>query len=104
YRSAVTLTHRQTRETRQFPIAPRMLTDSLFALRSAALAGLGACIASSWLVTDDIAEGRLVQLAPDWAATPLPVYIVYPHARFYPSRLLRFVARMRDSVPPAIAG
>ena len=64
-----------------------MSTDSLYALRSAALMGLGVCVASSWLVADDLAQGRLVQLAPSWQADPLPVHLVYPHARFYPARL-----------------
>ena len=60
--------------------------------------GAGVCIASSWLVHDDIAQGRLVQLVPDWRAAPLPVYLVYPYARFYPARLRRFVEVMRSAM------
>jgi DNA-binding transcriptional LysR family regulator len=76
-----------------------MSTDSLFAMRSAAVSGLGACIVSAWLVSDDIAQGRLLHLAPHWRAAPLPLYLVYPHARFYPARLRRFVEVMRDAIP-----
>lgn len=43
-----------------------------------------------------------MHLAPDWQASPLPVYLTYPHAQFYPSRLVRFVAMMRDAVPPLV--
>jgi DNA-binding transcriptional LysR family regulator len=75
--------------------AGRLLTGNDHAL------GLGACVASGWLVAQDVAEGRLVTLAPAWRAAPLPVYIAYPQARFYPSRLLRFVAAMRAAVPSA---
>jgi DNA-binding transcriptional LysR family regulator len=99
YRSEVLLTHEATGEVRRIAIRPRVTTDSLFALRSAAVLGLGACIGSSWLLADDLARGRLVHLAPQWRAMPLPVYLTYPHARFYPSRLLRFVAMMREVVP-----
>ncbi|MCG2592146.1 LysR family transcriptional regulator [Ramlibacter sp. XY19] len=99
YRTELALTHVRTRESRKLALRPRVSTDSLYALRAAALRGLGACAASAWLVADDIARGDLVQLAPDWQPAPLPTWITYPHAPHYPSRLLRFVAAMRDAVP-----
>jgi DNA-binding transcriptional LysR family regulator len=74
-----------------FDIRPRLRTDSLYALRSAALAGLGAAIVSAWLVADELRAGRLLHLAPQWAASPLPVHLVYPYARFQPARLKRFL-------------
>jgi len=79
-----------------------MSTDSLYALRSAALEGLGACVASAWLLTDDLAAGRLVRLLPEWEASALPVYLVYPYARFYPAKLRRFIETMRDMMPAAV--
>jgi len=103
YVNEVALTHARTGETRRLRIRPRFGTDSLYALRSAALEGLGACLGSSWLLTQDLAQGRLVHLAPRWQAAPLPVYLTYPQARFYPSRLLRFVAKMREAVPGLLA-
>lgn len=72
-------------------IQPRLRTDSLYALRSAARAGLGAAVVSAWLVADDLRSGELVHLAPGWAAAPLPVHLVYPQARFQPARLKRFL-------------
>jgi DNA-binding transcriptional LysR family regulator len=104
YRNNVSLTHSKTGEAHHFAIRPRMSTDSLYALRSAAVSGLGACIASAWLVSEDLSQGRLVHLAPHWRAAPLPVYLVYPHARFYPARLRRFVEAMRDAMPAVVAG
>lgn len=102
YRNEVALTHEKTGETRRFAIRPRISTDNLFALRSAALLGMGACLGSAWLLADDLAHGRLCRLAPGWQASPLPVYLTYPHAQFYPSRLTRFVAHMREAVPGLI--
>jgi DNA-binding transcriptional LysR family regulator len=72
-----------------------MSTDSLYALQSAALMGVGACMGSAWLMKDDLAAGRLVQLVPQWRVAALPVYLVYPHARFQPARLRRFIETMR---------
>jgi DNA-binding transcriptional LysR family regulator len=102
YRNEVALTHDVTGETHRVAIRPRVSTDSLYALRSAALLGLGACVGSAWLLADDLAQGHLLHLAPHWRAAPLPVYLTYPQARFYPSRLLRFVALMRERMPAAI--
>lgn len=104
YRTELTLTHEETGETRRIPIHPRISTDNLYALRSAALLGVGACVSSAWLLADDLAAGRLTHLAPKWRAAALPVHLVYPHAQFYPSRLLRFIALMREAVPVAIEG
>jgi DNA-binding transcriptional LysR family regulator len=104
YRTELTLTHEETGETRRISIAPRISTDNLYALRTAALLGIGACVSSAWLLADDLADKRLVQLAPKWQAAPLPVYLIYPHAQFYPSRLLRFIALMREAVSPATGG
>lgn len=101
YRTELTLTHEETGETRRISIRPRISTDNLYALRSAAVLGMGACASSAWLLADDLASNRLVQLAPKWQAHALPVYLLYPHAQHYPSRLLRFIALMREAVSVA---
>jgi DNA-binding transcriptional LysR family regulator len=104
YRHELLLTHVVTGESRSLRLQPRVSTDSLYALRSAALQGLGACAGSAWLLVDHVARGELVQLAPNWRPTPLPVWITYQHAQHYPSRLLRFVAAMRAAVPELVVG
>lgn len=86
-----------------FPIRPRFSTDSLYALRSAAVRGLGACISSSWLVRSEIEAGHLVHLVPGWEAAPLPVHLVYPHSRIYAPRLSRFIDAMRRLAPAAVS-
>ncbi|KQO30275.1 LysR family transcriptional regulator [Acidovorax sp. Leaf84] len=99
YRRDVTLTHEPSGEAHTFGITPRLATDSLYALRSAALAGLGACISSAWIVDGDVRRGDLLHLVPTWHASPLPVYLVYPYARFYPARLRLFLEAMRGAMP-----
>ncbi|KWK51822.1 LysR family transcriptional regulator [Burkholderia stagnalis] len=104
YRNELALRHAVTGETRRIAIRPRISTANLYALRSAALLGVGACVGSSWMLADALAQGRLVHLAPQWEAAPLPVYLTYPHAQFYPSRLVRFIAMMREAVPGLVDG
>lgn len=103
YRNEVVLSHKTNGEIQRFSIEPQLSTDSLYALRNAALAGLGAGIASTWVISDDLAQGRLVHLAPDWHGLPLPIYLVYPHASFYPARLRAFLDIMRQAMP-SLAG
>jgi len=54
-------------------------------------------VVSEWIVTEDIAAGRLVHLAPRWHAQPLPVYVVHPQARFYPAKLRKLIEIMRTA-------
>ena len=103
YRNEVALSAIADGTAARLAIAPRMSTDSLYALRTAALMGVGAAIASAWLVGDDIAQGRLVHLAPQWRAAPLPVWLVYPQARFHPARLRRFLEVIRAGTVAAFA-
>jgi DNA-binding transcriptional LysR family regulator len=95
YRTEVALSAMADGHEARVAIAPRMTTDSLYALRTAAIAGVGAAVASAWLMADEIAQGRLVHLAPQWRAAPLPVWLVYPQARFHPARLRRFLDVIR---------
>ena len=92
YRNRVKLEREDKSES--IHIRPRFITDSLFALRNAALSATGAAVISEWIVRDDLARGRLVQLAPRWRAPSLPVHIAWPRAQFYPPRLRRFIAMM----------
>lgn len=103
YKTSIDLTHVETHESVRLSIRPRMSTDSLYALRSAAAMGLGVAVGSAWLLVDDIAAGRLVQLMPQWQADPLPVHIVYPAAPYYPARLRSFVQFMQARVATSLA-
>lgn len=104
YRTEIALTRGATGETCRLPIRPRFSTDSLYALRSAAVLGAGVCVGSEWLLTEDIAAGRLLHLLPEWHASPLPVHLIYPHARFYPAKLRRFVEAMRHAMTAVVVG
>ncbi|MNT37372.1 LysR substrate binding domain protein [compost metagenome] len=99
------LQNAQTQARQGIAFQPRMSTDSLYALHSATRLGLGVAVGSAWIFADDIASGRLLHLLPQWQADPLPIYLVYPHARFYPAKLRLFVEAMRQAIPtPGMVG
>lgn len=103
YRNEIQLQNMVTGKMQRIAISPRMSTDSLYALRSAALQGLGIAIGSAWLLGSDLATGQLVHLVPQWQAASLPVNLIYPYARFYPARLRCFIDIMRAAVPSIVA-
>lgn len=103
YQHEVELQHQEDSREISFGIVPCLSTDSVYVARNTALAGLGVAIVSSWAVTEDIAAGRLVELFPQWRASSLPVHLVYPWARYYPTRLRKFLDLMRE-VMPQVAG
>ena len=102
YRNEVVLTHATSGEQRRFDIAPRLSTDSLYAARKAALEGLGVAIVSSWVVKEELAQGSLQTLLPLWRAEPLPIYLLYPYASYYPARLRKFMEMMKETMPRII--
>jgi DNA-binding transcriptional LysR family regulator len=102
YRNRIRLHHAASGQVRELGFSPRVSTDSLYALRSACLQGLGVCVGSTWVFAEDLAAGRLVCLAPEWTTDPLPVSLVYRYARYYPARLRCFVDVFREAVPAVI--
>lgn len=99
YHQHIELFKRGEKEPTRVAISPRLSTDSLYVARNTALMGLGIAAVSSWTVEENIREGRLVHLLPDWQPAPLPVHLVYPWSRYYPARLRRFLEMMREIMP-----
>jgi DNA-binding transcriptional LysR family regulator len=60
---------------------PRLVSDDMIALRSAAIAGVGVVHLPLLMVSDEIRNGQLVHLLPSWAPTRQVVHAVYPSKR-----------------------
>jgi DNA-binding transcriptional LysR family regulator len=82
------------------PIRPVVLSNSSNALREAALNGLGLTTLPSWVVDEELATGRLVQVLKEWATPESGIYAVYPSNRMIAPKVRRFVeaivARLRE--------
>jgi DNA-binding transcriptional LysR family regulator len=75
---------------------PRLVTEDMVALRLAALRGVGACQFPTFVVQEDIAAGRLIDLLPEWTPKAGIIHAVFPTRRgLLPSvrTLLDFLAR-----------
>jgi DNA-binding transcriptional LysR family regulator len=78
----------------------RVVADNAAAMRAFALAGAGVAILPEWLVREDMAAGRLVQLLEDYALPEQGAYAVYPNSRHVPAKVSLFVEFLRAH-PPA---
>lgn len=60
---------------------PRLITDDLFAMHAAALAGIGVAQLPSLMIEADLKTGRLVELLPAWRLSNDAVHAVFPSRR-----------------------
>ncbi|RWO25704.1 MAG: LysR family transcriptional regulator [Mesorhizobium sp.] len=65
--------------------------DATPAVLAAVRAGAGLSVLPDFLVRDELATGRLVQVLPEWQLPSGGIYTVYPAARFRPPKVTRFV-------------
>ncbi len=84
------------RAVARIPHEPRYVTDDMIALRTAAVSGVGVCTLPVMLVEEELRQGLLIKLIPDWAPKPGIVHAVFPSRRgLLPSvrALIDFLAR-----------
>lgn len=60
---------------------PRLITEDMVTLRLAALQGIGICQLPAMVVRDDLREGRLVDVLPDWAPRSGITHAAFPSRR-----------------------
>ena len=67
-------------------------TNSSEVVRSAVIAGLGIALRSTWDVADELRDGRLKIVLPEWRASAhVGLYAVYPSRRYLPAKVRLFV-------------
>lgn len=67
--------------TARVPFAPRLVTDDIAQLRSAALQGVGVVQLPTLVIEKDIADGALVDILPAWKPKAGVVHAVFPSRR-----------------------
>lgn len=69
----------------------RLRVNNSFAVRDAALRGLGIAALPRWLAAEGIGEGRLVPLLPRWSLPSVPVHAVFASARYLTPKVRAFI-------------
>ena len=89
-------------------IKPRVLMTNGLALREVTLAGLGASLLPDWLVGEDLAARRLVDLFPrhDVAVVDAPTgaWLVYPSRSYVPAKVRAFIDFVRRAIRETSSG
>jgi len=60
-------------------------------IHSMSLAGEGVALLPEYMCREDLSEGRLIRVLPEWLAKEDPVHIVYPRQRFMAPKLRAFI-------------
>ena len=82
------------------PVAGNLDSDDGEAILEWARAGAGLALKSMWEVSDDIREGRLRVVLPEWTPIGHAIYAIYPHSRLMPTRVRAFIDYLAETYGP----
>lgn len=76
-------------------------SNSSEVIRSAVVAGIGIGLRSSWDVGNELRDGRLKIILPQYrASSQIGLYVVYPSRRFLPAKVRLFIDYLADLYGP----
>lgn len=81
-------------------VAGSLRSNSIEALRAAALVGLGICLLPTVNISDDLQSGHLVRLLPDYRTSEVAVQAVYPPGPHVSVKLRTFLDFLVERVCP----
>ncbi|GAB7545257.1 LysR family transcriptional regulator [Cupriavidus sp. 8B] len=82
-------------KTVEVAVGGRFLLNSVGMIRRLAALDLGIAVLAEAIIGDDVANGLLRRVLPQWQATPLPVYAI-TETRLLPAKTLRFIEFLRE--------
>ena len=85
-------------ETVEIPVNPTMRTNDAKVATRVLLAGQAAGAVQQNLVAEELADGRLVRILPDYEVKPTEAFLTYPSARLLRPAVRAFI----DFVLPAL--
>lgn len=93
----------QTGAEQAVAIGGPISASGALALHGLALAGMGPVLLAGWLVDDDIAAGRLIDLFPDREVTPTTfetaIWMLYPSRSYLPRKVRAMIDFLRARHP-----
>lgn len=90
-------------ESAEARINPRFVSDDMYALRRAALDGVGIALLPQLICDEELQQGRLKRVLPEWGCTPSEIQATFPTRRgMLPA--VRFLIDYLASHPPEAEG
>lgn len=84
--------------TRVVRVGGNLQTNSSEVMRASVLAGMGIGYSPTWLFDDEIANGEVQRLLPDWEAPALPINLVSPRERRHSAKVKAFAAHVERAL------
>lgn len=75
----------------RMPVSARFKANNVFAVRDAALQGLGIAQLPTMVAADAVQAGRLQAVLPAWSAPAVPVHAVFASARYLTPKVRSFI-------------
>lgn len=72
---------RRGTETAELAHEPRLVTDDMFALKHAAVEGMGVALLPEIMCRDELNDGSLKRVLPEWGCTESEIQAVFPTRR-----------------------
>lgn len=86
-------------ENLQIKVSGNYRIDSADAIRNATVSGNGIGYIATYLLSDELRSGKLVQLLPDWELNQsMPLYAVYPRRKFLAKKVHIFMEFVRHHI------
>jgi DNA-binding transcriptional LysR family regulator len=91
----------------EVPVRGDVVISNALALRECAIAGIGPALLATWLIDDDLAQGRLVDLFPAHEITATDfataAWLLYPSRRYLPRKVVLTIDLLRRRLRPRAA-
>jgi len=92
----------QAGQVEEVAVNGKTVISSAIGLRDCAIAGMGIALLADWLINDELAAGRLVQLLPgyDVAATDFDTlaWLVYPSKQYVPRKTQALIHSLKAAL------
>lgn len=86
------------RESQSITVRSVMSMDATLAVREAVRYGAGLSVLPDYAVVEDLADGRLLHVLPEWTLPSGGIHAVFPTARFRPAKVRAFVDLLQETI------
>lgn len=86
---------------RDVRVSPRFTVNDFEMMIDAARAGVGIAWVMDFLAANELREGRLRHVLPEWCSVETPVHAVYPTVRHLSPKVVRFIDCLREHLSRA---
>jgi len=85
-------TFRQKEQAIDVVLTGRVRVSAAEGMRTSVLTGLGLAVASEWMFSPELTEGKLQVVLTDWTLPPVDLWAVFPTGRLVSAKARAFVA------------